>query len=84
MFQVWKNVTETKCDIVGYTECTRTEVPKLYKSKEYNYTYFQTKECTPFTKNVTHWKEGFKCMNKTRRNCVTKWEMLPNGTKVFA
>ena len=81
--QVCETVTETKCDIVGYTECTTTEVEKTYKSQESGYDYFQTKECKPFTVEVDHWKEKYKCENVTKQNCVTKWKMLENGTKVF-
>merc|ERR1712008_449119 len=60
-----------------------TEVQKTYKSQESGYDYFQTKECTPFSVEVDHWKEKYKCQNVTKQNCVTKWEMLPNGTKVW-
>jgi len=81
--QVCETVTETKCDIVGYTECITTEVQKTYKSQESGYDYFQTKECTPFTVEVDHWKEKYKCENVTKQNCVTKWKMLENGTKVW-
>ena len=80
--QVCETVTETKCDIVGYTECITTEVQKTYKSQESGYDYFQTKECTPFTMEVDHWKEKFKCENVTKQNCVTKWKMV-DGKKVF-
>jgi len=81
--QVCETVTETKCDIVGYTECITTEVQKEYKSQESGYDYFQTKKCTPFTVEVDHWKEKYKCENVTKQNCVTKWKMLENGTKVW-
>ena len=81
--QVCETVTETKCDIVGYTECITEEVVKQYKSQESGYDYFQTKKCEPFTVEVDHWKEKYKCENVTKQNCVTKWKMLENGTKVF-
>ena len=81
--QVCEEVTETKCDIVGYTECITAEVKKTYKSQESGYDYFQTKKCTPFTVGVDHWKDGYKCENVTKQNCVTKWKMLPTGEKVF-
>ena len=82
-YQVCETVTETKCDIVGYTECITSEVVKQYKSQESGYDYFQTKECKPFTVEVDHWKEKYTCANVTKQNCVTKWKMLENGTKVF-
>ena len=81
--QVCETVTETKCDIVGYTECITEEVVKQYKSQESGYDYFQTKKCEPFTAIVDHWKEKYVCANVTNQNCVTKWEMLPSGEKVF-
>ncbi len=81
--QVCETVTETKCDIVGYTECITTEVQKTYKSQESGYDYFQTKECKPFSVEVDHWKQNYTCANVTKQNCVTKWKMLEDGTKVF-
>ena len=82
-YQVCETVTETQCDIVGYTECITEEVVKQYKSQESGYDYFQTKKCEPFTAIVDHWKEKYVCANVTKQNCVTKWEMLPSGEKVF-
>ena len=82
-YQVCETVTETKCDIVGYTECITTEVEKTYKSQESGYDYFQTKKCEPFYVEVDHKKQNYTCTNVTKQNCVTKWKMLDNGEKVF-
>ena len=81
--QVCETVTETQCDIVGYTECVTTEVVQQYKSQESGYDYFQTKKCVNFTTEVEHQKLKYECHNVTKQNCVTKWKMLDNGEKVF-
>ena len=82
-YQVCETVTETKCDIVGYTECITTEVDKPYKSQESGYDYFQTQKCIDVEVEVEHQKQKYKCENVTKQNCVTKWKMLDNGEKVF-
>ena len=44
---------------------------------------FPVKECRkePITK--PHIKQVPECHNETRHNCVTKWDILPNGEKVI-
>ena len=39
-------------------------------------------ECVETTKTEMHIKKKSECHNVTKQNCVTKWEVLPNGEKV--
>jgi len=48
---------------------------------EKNYT---TKVCEPTIKTVKHIKKMPECKNVTKHNCVTKWEVLPSGEKVWS
>jgi hypothetical protein len=82
--QVCQNVTETTCDIVGYTECKPVMVPREYKSQEDEYDYYNPWTCVDYSESVNHTKYKPVCRNVTKENCVTTWEISPTGEKVWS
>ena len=55
---------------------------KEYKSQKDEYEYYAPWNCTSKEEEVDHWKERPVCHDVTKQNCVTKWEIKDDGTKV--
>ena len=82
-FQVCKEVTTLQCNVIGYTECTMTMEALPYKGHKMVPKFFQRKKCREEMKTEIHKKKKSECKDVTKQNCVTKWEVLPSGEKVF-
>ena len=54
----------------------------FYKGLEFFDNKFLEKDCVEDIKIEMHKKKKYECHNVTKQNCVTKWEVLPNGEKV--
>ena len=54
-----------------------------YKGHKMVPKFFQRKKCREEMKTEIHKKKKSECKDVTKQNCVTKWEVLPSGEKVF-
>ena len=70
-------MTDTKCDLVAYTECAMemeaTPCEEVVADPKNKPKY----ECANGTKLVQHLKKMPFCVNVTKQNCVSKWEVDP-------
>jgi|ERR1712212_254278 len=82
--RVCKDVTTLQCNVIGYTECTMEMQALPYKSYKMEPKTFQRKKCKEEMKTEIHKKKKSVCKDVTKQNCVTKWEVLPNGEKVWS
>jgi len=78
------DVPRTQCDIIGYTECTMGMDAIKYNVTEMTEKFYHVKECKPTQRTVKHIKKKPVCKPVTKHNCVTKWEVLPSGEKVWS
>ena len=53
-----------------------------YKSFKMEEKQLRTKKCKEGIKSEIHKKKRPVCKDVTKQNCVTKWEVKPNGEKV--
>merc|ERR1712168_1212934 len=82
--RVCKDVTTLQCNVIGYTECTMEMEALNYKSYKMEPKTFQRKKCKEEMKTEIHKKKKSVCKDVTKQNCVTKWEVLPSGEKVWS
>ena len=75
-------VTEMRCEIVPYTNCTMKWENTKYRSYEDKWKWYVEKKCWPTYKVIKHDKLMPKCRNITKQNCVTLWKTGPNGEQV--
>ena len=77
------NVTDTICRIQSFVDCTQTTKSVQFQTTEIvtNGQYVPY-ECVEKTRLQPHKKLVPVCQNVTRQDCVTKWEIGPNGQKV--
>ena len=54
----------------------------FYKGHEWFDEKLVEKDCVETQTIEMHKKKKSECHNVTKQNCVTKWEILPNGEKV--
>jgi len=78
------DVPRIKCETIGFTECTMGMETIEYNATELTEKLFEVKECKPTQKTVKHIKKMPECKPVTRHNCVTKWEVLSSGEKVWS
>jgi len=78
------DVTEIKCDVVGFPVCTPRpkKVGGLTKCTPvfHDYDYY---DCEEIKENVKHKKKLPECKTVTKDNCVTEWDHDENGNKVW-
>merc|ERR1719315_696930 len=82
--ELCEDVTTLQCSVVGYTECKMEMESKSYKSYEMETHYFDVQKCHESTTIEYHKKKKSVCKDVTKQNCVTKWEILPSGEKVWS
>ena len=82
--RVCEEVTTLQCNVIGYTECQMEMEGLSYKSYEMKEHYFGRKKCHEETITEYHTKKKSECKDVTKQNCVTKWEIKPNGEKVWS
>ena len=76
------DVTETKCEVVPYKECTMGLEAQEYEEKKLAPKLFVEKSCYQGKKTIPHKKMFPECKNVTKQNCVTLWETDENGEQV--
>merc|ERR1719309_1821797 len=81
---VCADVTETKCEVVPYTECSMGMEPQEFSQTILAPKKFVEKTCTQGRKVIPHTKMLPQCRNVTKQNCVTLWETDANGKQVWA
>jgi len=81
---VCADVTETKCEVVPYTECSMGMEPQEFSQTVLAPKKFVEKTCSQGRKVIPHIKMLPECRNVTKQNCVTLWETDPNGKQVWA
>lgn len=59
-------------------------VPTEYNVTEMTEKFYDVKECKPVETQIMHEKKIPDCKNVTKHHCVTKWEILPSGEKVWS
>lgn len=83
--RICEKVPQTRCRLIGYTDC-KLEL----KVEKYNETVlvpngtYVPYECMNKTRTIYRKIEVPHCVNQTRLDCVTKWELDPAGRKVWA
>eukprot|EP00090_Calanus_glacialis_P018919 TRINITY_DN2922_c0_g1_i1.p1 TRINITY_DN2922_c0_g1~~TRINITY_DN2922_c0_g1_i1.p1 ORF type:complete len:340 (-),score=58.63 TRINITY_DN2922_c0_g1_i1:150-1142(-) len=81
---VCTDVTETKCEVVPYTECSMGMEPQEFSQTILAPKKFVEKTCSQGRKVIPHIKMLPECRNVTKQNCVTLWETDPDGKQVWA
>merc|ERR1712117_345012 len=81
---VCAEVTETRCEVVPFTECKMGMQPQEYTTSVLEPKLFVEKTCTQGRKMIPHVKMLPECRNVTKQNCVTLWETDPNGNQQWA
>merc|ERR1712168_454562 len=79
-----EDVTTLECKVIGYTKCEMEMVPLPYKGNKMVRKIFEQQVCTEELIMEKHKKKRPKCEEVTKQNCVTKWEILPTGEKVWS
>jgi hypothetical protein len=82
--KICKTVPRIICDLEGYVKCDMEMVPLDYKETVMADRVYTTKVCEPKNKTITHIKKKPECKTVTKHNCVTKWEVLESGEKVWS
>merc|ERR1711936_597039 len=78
------DIPSVKCDVKSYTECTMENAPIKYNVTTMKDEYYDEIKCYPEERIIQHKKQVPECKNVTKHNCVTKWEVLPSGEKVWS
>lgn len=81
-FQICQQVTTTDCKVIGYVECRMEQIDQSYRTFEMKQDYFETTICEEKIVEKTYTTQTAVCKNVTKHNCITQWDMLPNGEKV--
>jgi len=79
-----EDVTTLECKVIGYTKCEMEMVPLPYTGNKMVRKMFDQQVCTEKLIKEKHKKRRPKCEEVTKQNCVTKWEILPTGEKVWS
>jgi len=77
------DVEETKCEVVGWSDCKMEDCPVTVTDPEPVYTEFTGLECTMVPVNYTYNKTLPECHNVTKEICTTLWERDANGNPVW-
>ncbi|XP_023322204.1 uncharacterized protein LOC111696726 isoform X2 [Eurytemora carolleeae] len=81
---VCADVTETKCKVQPYTECSMGLEPQNFDETKLTAKKFVEKVCETGKRTIPHTKMLPQCKNVTKQNCVTLWETDKNGKQVWA
>ena len=81
---VCADVTETRCEVTPYTECSMGVEPQEFSETKLEGKKFVEKSCTQGTKTIPHQKLLPECRNVTKQNCVTLWEKDQYGKQGWA
>jgi len=81
---ICKEITTLQCSVLGYTKCDMTMESIPYKGFKMEEKNLPIKKCTEKMKTELHKKKKSECKDVTKQNCVTKWEVLPSGEKVWS
>ena len=76
------DVTETKCEVVPYKDCSMGLEPQEFIEKKLTPKLFVEKSCYQGKKTIPHKKLFPECRNVTKQNCVTLWETDETGQQV--
>ena len=76
------DVTETKCEVVPYKDCSMGLEPQEFVEKKLAPKLFVEKSCYQGKKTIPHKKLFPECRNVTKQNCVTLWETDETGQQV--
>ena len=76
------DVTETKCEVVPYKDCSMGLEPQEFVEKKLTPKLFVEKSCYQGKKTIPHKKLFPECRNVTKQNCVTLWETDESGQQV--
>merc|ERR1719233_2075669 len=82
--QTKKKISTLQCSVLGYTKCDMTMESIPYKGFKMEEKNLPIKKCTEKMKTELHKKKKSECRDVTKQNCVTKWEVLPSGEKVWS
>jgi len=81
---VCADVTETRCQVVPYTECEMGEESQEFTETKFEPKLFVEKHCTTGQRTIPHQKFLPECRDVTKQNCVTLWETDADGKQVWA
>merc|ERR1719228_1186244 len=81
---VCADVTETRCEVVPFTECSMGLETQEFSETKLAAKKFVEKTCTQGQKTIPHQKLLPECRNVTKQNCVTLWEKDQYGKQVWA
>jgi len=81
---VCADVTETRCEVIPFTECSMGLEPQQFSETKLAPKQFIEKACTQGQKSIPHQKLLPECRNVTKQNCVTLWEKDQYGKQVWA
>jgi len=81
---VCADVTETKCEVQPFTECSMGIEPQEFSETKLAPQKFVEKVCETGKKVIPHTKMLPQCRNVTKQNCVTLWETDADGKQVWA
>merc|ERR1712083_607491 len=81
---VCADVTETRRQVVPYTECEMGEESQEFTETKFEPKLFVEKHCTTGQRTIPHQKFLPECRDVTKQNCVTLWETDADGKQVWA
>ena len=76
------NVTDRMCHIKLWPKCRTEMFREDFNGSDIVTKTFPVYGCKKMPLTKPHIKEVPECYNETRHNCVSKWDVLPNGEKV--
>jgi hypothetical protein len=82
--EICEDVTTLDCNLVGYTDCEMEMGAVFYKGHDWVDTKLVEQDCVETQTIEMHKKKKSECHDVTKQNCVTKWEVLANGEKVWS